>query len=135
MIPTLRRTLPTLRGEFTTVRAKGTWLWVLLGAFAAAIVYATLAPAAWQVRLPLHWLAEHFLAYFTLTTLVCMIWPRPMLVAVVLLPIAVGLEAAQGLTPDRTPDPATALIAAAGVAVAALLADLVLTVRQRWRTA
>jgi VanZ family protein len=92
---------------------------------------ATLMPAGWQVRLGLHWLVEHFLAYFVVTAIFCLAWPRPMQVAAVLLPLAVLLEAAQGLTPDRTPDPATALIAAAGVALAALLADLVLSLRKR----
>ena len=107
------------------------WLWLLLAALLAAIVFATLGPEGWQVRLGLHFLVEHFLVYFTLTVLACLAWPRPMRVAAVLLPIAVLLEAAQGLTPDRTPDPATALSAAAGVAVAALLADLVLRLRRR----
>jgi hypothetical protein len=41
------------------------------------------------------------------------------------------LETAQGLTPDRTADPATALAAATGVGVAALLADLVLALGKR----
>ena len=112
-----------------------TWLWGLLGLFGAVIVYATLAPEDWQIRLGLHWLIEHFVVFFALTLLVCLIWPRPMLVAAVLLPLAVGLEAAQGLTPDRTPDIGTALAAAAAVALAALLADLVLTVRKRRRNA
>ena len=40
-----------------------------------------------------------------------------------LLPVAVLLETAQGLTADRTADPATALSAATGVAAAALLAE------------
>jgi hypothetical protein len=56
-----------------------------------------------------------------------------MTVAAVLLPVAVVLETAQGLTPDRTADPATALSAATGVAVAALLADLILAVGKRWK--
>ena len=114
---------------------KQKWLWLLLVLLAAAIVYGTLAPEAWQIRLGLHWLVEHFLAYFALTGVVCLIWPRPMRVAAVLLPIAVALEAAQALTTDRTPDPATALIAAAAVALAALLADLVLALRARPRKA
>jgi VanZ family protein len=97
----------------------------------ATIAIATLMPAGWQVRLGLHWLIEHFLAYFAVTTIFCLAWRRPMRVAAVLLPVAVLLEAAQGLTPDRTPDLATALIAAAGVALAALLADLVLTLQKR----
>ncbi len=74
---------------------------------------------------------EHFLAFFGLTVLACLAWPRPMTVAAVLLPFAVLLEAAQSLTPDRMADPATALAAATGVAVAALLADLLLWSRQK----
>ena len=85
----------------------------------------------WQIRLGLHWLVEHFLAYFAVTAIFCLAWPRPMAVAAVLLPVAVLLETAQGLTPDRTADPATALSAATGVAVAALLADLVLALGKR----
>jgi peptidoglycan/LPS O-acetylase OafA/YrhL len=110
-----------------------TWLGWLLVVFGAAIVYAALGPEDWQVRLGLHWLVEHFLAFFTLTVLACLIWPRPMLVAAVLVPVAVGLEVAQGLTPDRTPDVGTALMAAAAVALAALLVDLVLSLRQKRR--
>jgi VanZ family protein len=103
----------------------------VLAILLAGIAYATLAPEAWQIRLGLHYLVEHFLAYFTLTTVACFVWPRPMRVAAVLLPLAVVLEAAQALTPDRTAEPATALAAATGVAVAALLADLVLRGRRK----
>jgi hypothetical protein len=99
------------------------WLVVLLALFGASLAYAALGPAEYQVRLGLHWLAEHFLGFFVLTLLACMAYPRPMGVAAVLLPVAVGLEAAQALTPDRTADLATALFAAAAVASAALLAD------------
>lgn len=113
--------------------ANRTWLWWLLAGFIAYILYAALGPKDWQVRLGLHWLVEHALVFFTLTVLTCLIWPRPMMVAAVLVPVAVGFEAAQGLTPDRTPDIATALVAAAAVAVAALLADLVLSLRQKMR--
>jgi VanZ family protein len=107
--------------------------WIAAGGVAllAAIAVATLVPAGWQIRLGLHWLVEHFLAYFTLTAIFCLAWKRPMAVAAVLLPVAVLLETAQGLTPDRTADPATALSAATGVAVAALLADLVIALRKR----
>jgi hypothetical protein len=100
-------------------------------ALLAAIAVATLVPAGWQIRLGLHWLVEHFLAYVTVTALFCLAWPRPMKVAAVLLPVAILLEMAQKLTPDRTADPATALAAATGVAVAALLADLVLVLGRR----
>jgi VanZ family protein len=111
--------------------ANSKWLRLLGVVLLVAIVIATLVPAGWQIRLGLHWLVEHFLAYFAVTTIFCLAWPRPMQVAAVLLPLAMLLEAAQGLTPDRTPDPATALSAAAGVSLAALLADFVLTLRQK----
>lgn len=106
-----------------------TLLWLAI-AVLCAIVFATLGPEAWQVRLGLHWLVEHFLAYFSLTLLACLVWPRPMIVAAALLPVAVGLEAAQALTPDRTADVATALVAAAAVSLAALIADGVSKVRK-----
>jgi VanZ family protein len=99
---------------------------VLLAAMAAA----TLVPAAWQVRLGLHWFAEHFLAYFTLTALFCLATRRPMAVAAVLVPLAVTLESLQALTADRVADALTALFAAAGVAAAALLADLAMVLRR-----
>ncbi|MEM7397571.1 MAG: hypothetical protein AAGF48_12390 [Pseudomonadota bacterium] len=107
------------------------WMVIALALFVAALAYAALAPAAWQVRLGLHWLVEHFLGFFAVTILACVACPRPMRVAAVLVPVAVGLEAAQALTPDRTPDTATALVAAAAVASAALLADGFLFLRQR----
>jgi hypothetical protein len=109
------------------------WIAIAGAVLVAAIVVASLVPAGWQVRLGLHWLVEHFLAYFAVTALFCLAWPKPMAVAAGLLPVAVLLEALQGLTPDRVPDLATTLSAAAGVASAALLADLAITLRKRAR--
>ena len=80
------------------------------------------------------WLIEHFVVFFALTMLACVATGRPMCVAAILVPLSVGLEAAQGLTPDRTADIATALVAAAGVALAALLADAMLAWRKRRNT-
>lgn len=97
------------------------------------ITYAALMPVDWQIRLGLHWLVEHFLVFFVVTTLFCLAWLRPMVVAALLLPFAILIETAQGLTPDRTADSATALIAAAAVASAALLADLVVALWKRAR--
>jgi VanZ family protein len=107
--------------------------WIVAGGalLLVAIAVATLVPAEWQIRLGLHWLVEHFLAYFAVTAIFCLAWPRPTAVAAVLLPVAIVLETAQGLTSDRTADPATALSAATGVAVAALLAELVLVLGKR----
>jgi VanZ family protein len=99
-------------------------------ALLTAIAVATLIPVGWQARLGLHWLVEHFLAFFTLTLVFCLAWKRPMAVAAVLLPVAVLMESLQALTPDRTADLATALFAATGVASAALLADLVMRLRR-----
>jgi hypothetical protein len=107
------------------------WLRPLAIAMLVAIAVATLVPAGWQIRLGLHWLVEHFLAYFTVTLIICLAWPRPMVVAVLLVPLAILLERAQGLTADRVPDVATALFAATGVAVAALLAELIIRLRGR----
>ena len=111
------------------------WLWLLLALLGAGVSYAALGPADWQIRLGLHWLVEHFLAFFVATVLACVAYPKPIRVAAVLLPIAVGLEVAQGLTPDRTPDIATALMAAAAVALAALLTDAFLAWRKRRKSA
>jgi hypothetical protein len=97
----------------------------------AAIVVATFVPAAWQLRLGLHWLLEHFLAYFTLTLVFSIATRRPMAVAAVLLPLAIVLETLQALTADRVADAVTALFAATGVATAALLADLAMALGGR----
>ncbi|HSD93460.1 MAG TPA: hypothetical protein VLB11_10600 [Methyloceanibacter sp.] len=100
-------------------------------ALLVAIAIAAVIPQGWQVRLGLHWLVEHFLAFFTVTLVFCLALKRPMAVAAAMLPLAVLIEAAQALTPDRTADFATALFAASGVASAALFADLVITLRKR----
>ena len=109
------------------------WIGIAGAVLLVVIAVATLMPAGWQLRLGLHWLVAHFLAYFAVTSIFCLAWLRPMAVAAVLLPFAVLLELLQGLTPDRVPDLATALSAATGVAVAALLADLVMTLGRRGR--
>ena len=107
--------------------------WGVLGgaALLAAIIAATFVPAAWQLRLGLHWLAEHFLAYFVLTALFCLAFRKPLAVAAALIPLAVVLESLQALTADRVADAVTALFAAAGVATAALLADLAVALRRK----
>ena len=73
------------------------WLWLAVGLLGAAIVFATLAPVDWQMRLGLHWLIEHFLVFAALTLLACLAYPRPLTVAAVLVPVAVALEAGQSL--------------------------------------
>jgi VanZ family protein len=99
----------------------------------AVVVADSLVPVTLQVRLGLHWLIEHFLAYFALTLLFCLAWPRPFVVAVALMAIASAIELLQGLTADRIPDLATAFCGAAGVLVAALLASVITDVRRKGR--
>jgi hypothetical protein len=111
------------------------WLTVAGVVLLVAIAYASLLPVAWQFRTGLHWLIEHFVIFFVVTTVFCIAFQRPMLVAAILLPLGVVLEMLQGLTPERVPDLPTALSAAAGVAAAALLADLAITLRKRRKDA
>lgn len=99
-------------------------------ALLVAIAVATFIPEQWQLRTGLHWLTEHFLIYFAATTILCLAWPRPFVVAGVLMVLAGLLEALQGLTADRIPDLPTAFSGVAGVAAAALLADLVISLRK-----
>ena len=68
-----------------------------------AAVVASLIPANMQIRTGLHWQVEHFLVYFAATSIFCLAWPRPFIVAGVMMAFSALLEALQGLTPDRTP--------------------------------
>ena len=95
-----------------------------------AAVVASLIPVNLQIRTGLHWQIEHFLAYFVATAIFCLAWPRPFIVAGVMMAFSALLEALQGLTPDRTPDLPTALAAAAGALTAGVLAKLVIRLRK-----
>ena len=101
------------------------WIAVAGAVLLAAVAADTLVPVAFQVRLGLHWLIEHFLAYFAVALLFCLAWPRPIIVAAALMGVAAAMEALQGLTADRIPDLPTAFCGAAGVLAGALLASLV----------
>ncbi len=107
--------------------------WVAIAGVVLLVAVAadSLVPVTLQIRTGLHWLIEHFIAYFALTLLFCLAWPRPFVVAAALMAIAGAIEALQGLTADRIPDLATAFCGAAGVVVGALLASLVTDV---WQT-
>jgi hypothetical protein len=101
------------------------WIAAAAAVLLAAVAADSLVPVTIQLRLGLHWLIEHFLAYFTVTFLFCLVWPRPSIVAGVLMGVAGAFEALQGLTADRIPDLPTAFCGAAGVLAGALLASLV----------
>jgi hypothetical protein len=99
----------------------------------AAIVFAQLGPGDWQPRTGLGWQTEHVLAYFVVTSIVCLVWPRPFVVGPALMAASVLLEALQALTPDRHVNFLAGLYGAGGALAAALLVEL-FTRAWRWRT-
>jgi VanZ family protein len=106
---------------------KSRWIALAGAVLLVAVAADSLVPVSWQVRTGLHWLIEHFLAYFAVTFLLCLALPRPFVVAASLMVLAGAMEALQGLTADRIPDLPTAFCGAAGVLAAALMASLVST--------
>jgi hypothetical protein len=105
--------------------------WIGVCGVVALIVITSLMPGKWQMLRTGHWQAEHFLAYFTATSIVCLAWGRPFVMAGLLMLFAALLEVLQGLTPDRVPDLPTALSGAGGVLAAALLAEFIIRVRNQ----
>jgi hypothetical protein len=101
----------------------------------AAIAADSLVPVAWQVRLGLHWLIEHFLAYFTVSMILCLALQRPILVAGAVMVLAASIEALQGLTADRIPDLPTAVSAAGGALAGATTATLLMRLLRRRKAA
>jgi hypothetical protein len=108
--------------------------WAYLGtAVVAIIAVASLGPADMQIRTGLHWLVEHFLAFSGAALILCLAWPRPVIVAGALMALSALLETLQGLTPDRVPDLPTALSGAGGALAGALAASLTLYAARRLR--
>ncbi len=111
------------------------WFAVIGAILIAEIAADSLVPVAWQVRLGLHWLVEHFLAYFTVTMIFCLALQRPILVAGAIMVLAASIEALQSLTADRIPDLPTAVSAAAGALAGAATATLLMRLLRRRKTA
>ncbi len=88
------------------------------------LIMAALGPEQWTPRTALGWQTDHFLGYFAITLLVCLAWPRPLVVGAILVAAAFLLEGLQGLTPDRSANLVAALWGSGGVMGAALLAAL-----------
>ncbi len=88
----------------------------------ALLVFAALGPANWQPRTGLGFQIDHFLALFIVTSVVCLAWPRPIVVGAAFMAASALLEWLQGFTPDRTPNLEAALYGAGGALAAALLA-------------
>ncbi|HZP08724.1 hypothetical protein [Methyloceanibacter sp.] len=115
--------------------AKGPqWIAAAAAVLLVLVVADSLVPTSLQVRLGLHWLIEHFLAYFAVALLFCLASRRPRIVAAVLMGVAGAMEALQGLTSDRIPDLATGFCGAAGALAGALTASLVTDLWQALRT-
>jgi VanZ family protein len=89
-----------------------------------ALVFVALAPTRFVPRSGLGWEIDHFVGYFFLTLLVCLAWPRPLVVGVSLAAFAVLLEGLQAFPPDRSSNVFAAIIGACGVLTAAVLAEL-----------
>jgi hypothetical protein len=98
----------------------------------AAILFAQLGSSDWQLRTGLGWETEHIIAYFVVTSIAFLVWPRPFVVGAALMAASVLLEAAQNLTPDRHANFQAGLYGAGGALGAALLAELFTRV-WRWR--
>jgi hypothetical protein len=86
----------------------------------ALLVFAQLCPAKWKPRTGLGGPIDHFLAYFAVTSVVCLAWPRPLMVGAALMAVSALLEWLQRFTPDRKPN---FLAAFGGAAAAALQAS------------
>jgi VanZ family protein len=92
----------------------------------ALLVFSALGPTKWQLRTRLGWQIEHFLGYFAVTSIVCLAWPRPLVVGGTLMAVAGLLEGLQRFTPDRSADVQAALWGAGGALAAGLLAEVFL---------
>jgi hypothetical protein len=96
----------------------------------AVIIFASLMlPPGWERLRTGHWAIEHFLAFFAATSIVCLGWRQPFVVAGLLMPFAALLEAVQYWTPNHSPNLLAALSGAGGALAAALLAEFILRVR------
>jgi VanZ family protein len=104
-----------------------------VAAVIAAVIFAQLGPADWQLRPNLGWQNEHVIAYFVVTSFVCLAWPRPFVVGPALMAASPLLEALQALTPDRHANFEAGLYGAGGALAAASLAELFIRAL-RWRT-
>ncbi len=87
------------------------------------LVFAALGPAKWIPRSGLGWQIDHFVGYFALTLMFCLVWQRPPVVGGALAALAMLLEGLQAFTPDRHADLYAAMISASGAVAAVLPAD------------
>ena len=92
----------------------------------ALLVFAHLSPAKWKPRTGLGGSIDHFLAYFVVTLIVYLAWPRPLVVGAALMGVSALLEGLQCFTVDRTASFLAAFCGAGGALAAVLFAELFL---------
>ena len=105
--------------------------WRAIGtATLVVIIFASLLlpPEFEQLRTG-HWAIEHFLTYFAAMVILCLGWPRPVHVAIVLIALAGLLEALQTLKPDHAPNVLAAFASMGGALAAAPVAIFILRSR------
>jgi VanZ family protein len=71
-----------------------------------------------------HWAIEHFLAYFIAMFILCLGWPRPFSVSLMLIALAALLEVLQTFKPDHELNVLAALSSMVGVLAATPLVIL-----------
>ncbi len=98
------------------------------------LVVFALGPAKWTPRSGLGFEFDHFVGYFFFTLLFCLAWPRPLVVGGALAVLAVVLENLQSFLPGRSSYFVAALYSAAGVLMAALLAELFMRAQKRFQS-
>jgi hypothetical protein len=98
------------------------------------LVFTGLGLEKWQPRSGLGFQVDHFVGYFILTLIFCVVWARPLIVAGALILFAALLEAAQALTTDRSSNAEAAFYSACGVLAGALIADLSMRAWRRFQS-
>jgi VanZ family protein len=97
------------------------------------LVFFGLGPAHLQPRSGLGWQFDHFVGYLVLSFIFCIVWARPLVIAVALALFAVVLEALQALTTDRSSNAEAALYSVCGVLAGALIAHLSMRAWKRFQ--
>jgi len=108
--------------------------WIqLCGAIAfGLVIFASLKlPAQWEQMRTGHWFIEHFLGYFAASSIICLGWRRPFVVAGSLTVAALILEGLQSLTPNHSPALLSVVGGASGAIAAALIAKVIMVARNR----
>src|SRR4051794_20301915 len=102
---------------------------IVSAAIIILFVIIALGPGNWAPRTGFGFQLDHFLGYFALTCLLCLTWPRPVIVGGALMAGGALLEGLQVFTPNHHADLVAAVCGAAGALIAALLAKLFIRVR------